>query len=76
MKRLNFENSSPDSLNRISKAQAAIDVFCKKHPKDLTPKQHKQLRGLLNERANALSDALGTKIYSVVAPRGRRRRRN
>lgn len=74
MKKLSFKNSSPASLDRLSKAQSAIDAFCKKHPKDLTPKQHKQLRGLLSERADALSDALGVKISPVVAP-GRRRRR-
>ncbi len=65
MKKLDFSKSSPESLERLSKVQGAIDDFCKAHPKNLTDGQHKELRSLLSERASALSEALGTKIHSL-----------
>ena len=65
MKKLNFNNTSKSSLDRLSKAQSAIDSFCKAHPKKLTSKQHTQLRSLLSERASALTEVLGEKVHSL-----------
>ena len=65
MNKLDFSKSSPASLERLSKVQSKIDHFCKAHPKKLTERQHKELRSLLNERASALTDALGVKVSSL-----------
>ena len=65
MKKLDLRKSSPASLERLSKVQNEIDDFCKKHPKKLTDRQHKELRSSLNERASALTDALGVKVCSL-----------
>ena len=65
MKKLDFSKSSPDTLNRLSRAEQAVDDFCKKHPNNLTDTQHNELRSLLNERASALTDALGTRVHSL-----------
>lgn len=53
------------ALKKLSKAQGAIDKFIKKHPGNLSKREHKQLRGLLSKRASALSDATGLKIHSL-----------
>ena len=53
------------ALKNLSKAQGNIDKFLKKHPGDLTDRQHKQLRKLFSKRASALSDATGLKIHSL-----------
>ena len=53
------------ALDRLSKAQNAIDSFSKAHPGKLTKRQHSKFRGLLSERAAALSEATGMKIHSI-----------
>ena len=65
MANLDFSKASKSSLTQLSKISAAIDGFCKKHPKDLTSRQHKKLRSMLSKRASALSECLGTKVHSL-----------
>jgi|GEM_PF-5048061 len=65
MGKLDFSKASKSSLTKLSKISAAIDGFCKKHPKNLTGRQHKKLRGMLSKRASALSECLGVKVHSL-----------
>ena len=65
MNTLDFSKASKGALNRLAKASANVEKFCKKHPKKLTTSQHKTLRGLLSKRASALSKCLGTKVHSL-----------
>lgn len=64
MNELKFKND-PVALERLAKAQEAIDKFAKAHPKKFTEKESKVFRGLLKERAAALSEATGMKIHSL-----------
>ncbi len=64
MPKLIFNGNKRD-MKRLSKAQNSVDVFLKKHPKDLTKRQHKALRKKLSKRADALSKATGMKIHSL-----------
>lgn len=65
MKELDFCKSSPESLKRLSDVQRKINKLCRIRKKDFTEEHHKELRGLLNERASALSEALGTIVRSI-----------
>ena len=65
MKKLDFSKSSKSSLDRLTKAQNAIDNYSKAHPKQFTDSEHKEFRALLNERSAALSEAMGTKVHSL-----------
>ena len=65
MNELDFSRSSQESLNRLSNIQKKINTLCKVKSKDFTEEQHEELRDLLNERAEALSDALGVKVHSI-----------
>lgn len=64
MKKLQFKNDEK-AINRLSKAQSAIDEYSASHPNELSEKEHKEFRKLLNERADALSEATGMKIHSL-----------
>lgn len=65
MKELDFSKSSPESLKRLSDVQRKINKLCRIRKKDFTEEHHEELRGLLNERASALSEALGTIVHSI-----------
>ena len=49
----------------LFKADKAVKDFSKSHKGKLNDAEHKQLRGLLNNRAKELSKALGTKVSSL-----------
>ena len=49
----------------LYKADQAVRNFCDNHPGDLSEAEHEELRTLLQERASAMSDVLGTTIHSV-----------
>ncbi len=63
-KELKFRDN-PAAIERLSKAQGAVDKYTKEHPRNLNEKEHKEFRKLLNERASALSEATGMKIHSL-----------
>ena len=63
-KKLKFKDD-PAAIERLSKAQDAIDKYAKKHPGNLNEKEHIEFAKLLNERASALSEATGMKIHSL-----------
>lgn len=46
-------------------ADQAVRSFCDEHPGDLSETEHQELRGLLSNRADALSEALGVKVSSL-----------
>lgn len=49
----------------VYNADKAVRDFGKNHPKDLSEDEHKTLRKLLDNRARAMSDALGVEIHSI-----------
>ena len=53
------------ALDRLSRAQDAIDNYSKEHPGKMSKEEHSEFRGLLSERAAALSEATGMKIHSL-----------
>ena len=53
------------ALKRLSKTQRSIDKFLKKHPGEMSKRNHSTLRKLLNKRAKDLSNATGMKIHSL-----------
>ena len=63
-KKLKFRDD-PAAIERLSKAQDAIDKYAKEHPGNLNEKEHKEFGKLLNERASAHSEATGMKIHSL-----------
>ena len=63
-KKLKFRDD-PVAMERLSKAQDAIDKYTKEHPGNFNEKEHKEFGKLLNERAYALSEATGLKIHSL-----------
>ncbi|MBR4057656.1 MAG: hypothetical protein IKK00_05920 [Oscillospiraceae bacterium] len=54
-----------DSGNDLYSAGKAVRDFCKEHKGTLSEDEHETLRGLLNRRAEATSEALGVKIHSI-----------
>ena len=62
---LDFSKASRRSKKKLSKISSKINIFCKKHPKKLSSRQHKRLRGMLRKRASALSKCLGVKVSSL-----------
>ena len=53
------------ALERLAKADRAIDDYSKAHPGEMTDEQHSEFRSLFSERAAALSEATGMKIHSI-----------
>lgn len=51
-----------DDLYRIDQS---VKAFCKTHKGELTKREHRKLRKLLNKRAAALSDCLGVTVHSI-----------
>lgn len=51
--------------NDLYRADRAVRSFCARHKGDLSKRQHKKLRKLLNRRAAAISDCLGVTVHSV-----------
>ena len=64
MAELKFRDD-PAVQARLAKAQQAIDDFVASHSKNLNAEEHAELRALLSERADALSEATGSKIHSL-----------
>ena len=64
MKQLIF-NGNKRSAKRLSRVQKTMDRFLKSHPGNLSKREHKKLRRLLNKRAKALSKATGMKVHSL-----------
>ena len=65
MKELKFRDD-PVALERLAKAQNAIDEYSAAHPGRFTEAEHREFGALLRERAAALSEATGFKIHSIV----------
>lgn len=65
MKELKLKDD-PAALERLANAQSAIDSYCATHPGQFSDKEHREFGALLRERAAALSEATGLKIYSIV----------
>lgn len=53
------------ALERLSKAQTAIDNYTSSHQGRMSDDEHKEFRKLLSDRAAALSEATGLKISSL-----------
>lgn len=64
MEELKFKDD-PKALEELSNISNKIQEFSEKHPNELNADEHKELRGLLNERAKALSKATGFHIHSI-----------
>lgn len=64
MQKLIF-NGDKKALKRLSKTQSSIDKFLKKHPGQMSKRNHSTLRKLLNRRAKDLTNATGMKIHSL-----------
>ena len=55
-----------DSTTRLYESDKAVRDYCSdKKSRDLTEKEHKELNHLLSDRADAMSDVLGQKVYSI-----------
>lgn len=63
MGKLKFRDDTV-ALENLSRASAAVEDFCASHPGDLSEDEHRELRGLLSDRAAALSKATGLNICS------------
>lgn len=46
-------------------ADQAVRSFCKEHKGNLSDSEHKQLRKLLHNRADAMSKVMGVKVHSL-----------
>ena len=65
MKKLKFRDD-PAALARLAEAQNALDEYSKAHRDEFgTEKNKEHGRELFRERAAALSEATGMKIYSI-----------
>lgn len=65
MPELKFRDD-PTALERLAKAQSAIDDYSASHPNEFNEQEHQEFRELLKERAAALSEATGMSISSVA----------
>lgn len=54
---------------RLYRADQAARKFCDSHKGELSPRQHKKLGKLLDSRADAISDVLGVRVYSITGRR-------
>lgn len=64
MSKLRLKNDEV-AIERLSEAQSAIDDYLNTHPNRFSEEEHSEFRGLLSERATALSEATGMKIHSL-----------
>lgn len=64
MRKLKF-NDDAAAQERLAKVQDAINDYSKSHTNEFSEKEHSEFRALLNERADALSEATGMKIHSL-----------
>ena len=64
MKELEFRDDD-EAKERLARAQEAIDDYSTSHPNELSEEEHEEFRGLLKERADALSEATGMEIHSL-----------
>lgn len=64
MPKLQFRDD-PAALERLSQASNAVEDFISTHSRNLNAQEHEELRGLLRERASALSQALGQKVNTL-----------
>ena len=65
MRELKFKND-PAALERLAKAQNAIDEYSASHPGTFSESERRGFGNLLKERAAALSEAADMKIHSIV----------
>lgn len=54
---------------RLYRVDQAVRKFCDSHKGKLSPRQHKKLEKLLDNRADAISDVLGVRIHSITGRR-------
>lgn len=65
MPELKFRDD-PAALERLAKAQSAIDEYSASHPNEFNEQEHQEFSELLTERAAALSEATGLNIASIA----------
>ncbi len=58
-------DSNKEALLKLEMVDKAIDDFEKTHTGELNEYEHQELRGLLSDRADAMSKVLGVKVHSL-----------
>lgn len=53
------------AAEQLYSADQAVRKFCKEHKGNLSEREHKQLHGLLHDRAEAMSKVMGVKVHSL-----------